>query len=384
MVSAVRHGASISEAARGFRVSRATVRFWVDRAGNRRLDRVDWSDRPSGRRRPVNRTSVDVEDLVLSVRAELRATSDLGEYGAEAIHRELVARRLSAVPSVRTIGRVLERRGMLDGRKRQRRPPPPRGWYLPDLARAQVELDAFDIVEGLVIEGGPEVLVLNGLSLHGGLAASWPMTRVTAKRVVEAVISHWRDVGCPAYAQFDNDTRFQGPHQYPDTVGRVSRLCLSLGVVPVFAPPREPGFQGAVENLNGRWQAKVWARFHHASLAQLRERSARYIVASRVRSAARIEAAPARRPVARRWRLDFQAPLRGRIIYLRRTTEHGVANLLGHDFPVDEAWPHRLVRAEVDLDADTVSFYALRRREPHLHRLIKTVKHQVPDTPFQE
>lgn len=384
MVNAVRHGASISEAARAFRVSRATVRFWVDRAGSQRLDRVDWSDRPSGRRRPVNCTSADVEDLVLSARAELRATSDLGEYGADAIHRELVAQCVGAVPSVRTIGRILERRGVLDGRKRQRRPPPPRGWYLPDLARAHVELDAFDIVEGLVIEGGPEVLVLNGLSLHGGLAVSWPMTRVTAKRVVEALAGHWRDVGCPAYAQFDNDTRFQGPHQYPDTVGRVSRLCLSLGVVPVFVPPREPGFQGPVENLNGRWQAKVWARFHHASVAQLRERSARYIAASRVRSAARVEAAPCRRPVPKRWRLDLQAPLQGRIIYLRRTTEDGVANLLGHDFLVDEGWPHRLVRAEADLDADAVTFYALRRREPYLHRLIKTVKHHVPDTPFQE
>lgn len=384
MVSAVRRGASISGVAEAFRVSRSTVRLWVRRAAGKRLDRVDWSDRPSGRRQPLNRTSMEMEDRVLSLRTELRETSDLGEYGAEAIRRALAARGLEVVPSVRTIGRILKRRGVLDGRRRQRRPAPPRGWYLPDVAQGQAELDQVDIVEGLVIEGGPEVLALNAISLHGGLAASWPMTRITAKKVVGALIGHWREVGRPAYAQFDNDTRFQGPHQHPDTVGRVSRLCLSLGVVPVFVPPREPGFQGAIESLNGRWQAKVWARFHHASLAQLRERSARYIAASRVRSVARIQAAPARPPVPKRWRLDLQTPLRGRILYLRRTTEDGVANLLGHDFLVDEGWPHRLVRAEVDLDADTVTFFALRRREPHLHRLIKTVKHQVPDTPFQE
>jgi len=29
--------------------------------------------------------------------------------------------------------------------------------------------------------------------------------------------------------------------------GLVSRLCPSLGLAPVFVPPREPGFQAAIE-----------------------------------------------------------------------------------------------------------------------------------------
>jgi len=55
-----------------------------------------------------------VEDLVLVLRRELKETSDLGEYGARALHRELVARGQALVPSVRTIGRILERRGSFD------------------------------------------------------------------------------------------------------------------------------------------------------------------------------------------------------------------------------------------------------------------------------
>jgi hypothetical protein len=43
-------------------------------------------------------------------------------------------------------------------------------------------------------------------------------------------------------------------------VGRVSRLWLSLGVAPVFVVPHEFGFQSTIENSNGTWQAKVWAR----------------------------------------------------------------------------------------------------------------------------
>jgi hypothetical protein len=53
------------------------------------------------------------------------------------------------------------------------------------------------------------------------------------------------------YAQFDNDPLFEGPQIHPDTIGRVARACLGLGVVPVFVPPRETGFQAAIEGFNG-------------------------------------------------------------------------------------------------------------------------------------
>src|SRR5262245_37454179 len=269
MVAAVRRGHAQHAVARRFGVSLATVQYWVRRARGQRLDRVDWSDRPHAPRAP-HRTAVAVEDLVLSLRRELAETSDLGACGAKALHQALRGRGLRDIPSIRTIGRILERRGALDGRRRARRPPPPRGWYLPEVAARRVELDSFDIVEGLVIRDGPQVEALNGVSLQGGLVASWPMTApVTAKAVVAALIGHWRAHGLPGYAQFDNDTIFQGTHTHPDVIGRVMRLCSSLGVVPVFVPPREMGFQAMIENYNGQWQAKDWARFTHGRVAEL-------------------------------------------------------------------------------------------------------------------
>ncbi len=383
MVAAVRRGASLRTVARRFHVSLLTVQRCVKRSNGQRLDRVDWSDRPS-KAHTIHRTAAAVEDTVLTLRRALRETSDLGEYGAAAIHREMLAGPYRSVPAVRTIGRILERRGALDSRRRVRCPPPPRGWYLPEVATGRAELDSFDVVEGLVIKGGTEVEVLNGISLHGGLVASWPGPPVRARTVVEALVAHWRQFGLPAYAQFDNDTRFQGAHQFPDTVGRVTRLCLSLGIVPVFAPPRETGFQAAVESYNGRWQAKVWARFHHATRAALRERSDRYVAAVRQRAAPRLEAAPPRRPFPEEWELDLQASPRGRLVFLRRMSEQGTAHLLGHTWTVDLHRPHRLVRAEVDFDANRIRFYALRRREPRSQPLLKTVRYRFPRSGFQE
>ena len=383
MVAAFRRGGSLRKVARRFRVGMATVHLWVCRAGTQRLDRVDWTDRPSIPCR-IHRTDASLEDRVLTLRADLFRTSDLGQFGAGAIHQAMRQQGLEPLPSVRTIGRILERRGALDYRHRVRRPPPPRGWYLPEVAAREAELDSFDIIEGLRIKGGPEVQVLNGISLHGGLVLSRATLGVTAKIAAEVILEHWRQFGLPAYAQFDNDTVFQGPHKFADVIGRVMRLCLSLGVVAVFVPPRETGFQALIENYNGWWQAKVWARFQHQSLAELQERSARYLAASRCSRRQRIEAAPERSSFPKNWSLDLQATPKGKLIYLRRTNDQGYVNFLGHTYLVDSRRPNRLVRAEVDLEAEMICFYALRRKEPNVQPLLTNVAYQLPKRRFHE
>lgn len=378
----VRRGASLRQVAQACHVVPSTVLCWVRRAGTERLDRVDWADRLPGPRTPANRYPRALEDLVLSLRVQLKETSDLGEFGAAAIHRALREQGREPRPSVRTIGRILERRGALDARHRLRRPAPPRGWYLPDLAAGLAELDSFDTVEGLVIRGGMAVEVLTGISLHGGLGAAWPQAAITTPVTVAALVGHWREAGLPTYAQFDNDTCFQGAHVHPDTLGRVPRLCLSLGVVPVFVPPRESGFQAAIENFNGRWQAKVWARFAHSSREGLQSRSARFIAASRRKAAPRIESAPPRRPFPAAWAFDPRGRPQGRLVFLRRTSDHGAVTFLGHTFAVDPAWCHRLVRAEVDLDGHVIRFYALRRREPLWQPLLREIPYEFPHRRF--
>src|SRR5262249_18310265 len=276
----------------------------------------------------------------------------LGFYGAQAIREELARRHTDPLPSARTINRILARHGAFDGRRRQRRPAPPSGWYLPDVAAGRAEGDSFAIVEGLAIKGGPLVEVLTGVSLRGGLPAAWPRDPgVTAPFVVECLVGHGRQFGLPHYAQFDNDPTFHGSHAHPDVVGRVSRLCLSLAVVPVFVPPHETGFRAAVEAFNGSWQRRVWARFEHHDRGELHGRSERHVAALRRHRAARIEAAPGRRPFPADWELDLQAPLRGRLVYLRRTDAAGAVQVLGQSFAVDPRWVHRLGRVGAGLRA---------------------------------
>lgn len=362
--------------ARQFGVSLRKVQYWRARAADQRLDGVDFSDHPPGR--AANRTPEQIEDLILELRQHLKQDSDLGEHGAAALRRALEEQALPCHPSVRTIGRILERRGALDGRRRRRFPPPPAGWYLPTVAAGQAELDSFDLIEDLRIEHGPRLDVLTGISLRGALAQAWPVpAQATAQWVMDQLLEHWHSLGLPAYAQFDNDTRFQGAHQYRDVISRVMRLCLSLGITPVFVPPRESAFQASIEAFNGRWQRCVWTRFHHDSLAALIHRSALYIAAHRLRHAPRIDAAPSRPPIPTNWQLDLHAVPAGHVIYLRRTTELGHVSLLGQSFAIDPSQQNRLVRCEVDLQRHCIRCFALHRRHPTDQPLLAEIPHRL-------
>jgi transposase len=382
MVRAVRAGRSMHAVATEFKVSVSAVARWVERAAGSRLERVDFSDQAPGCARGWNRTPVAIEQHIVELRRSLREHSTLGEYGARAIHAALEAER-EAAPSVATINRVLSRHGLQDALRRIRRPAPPKGWYLPEVTAGRAEVDCFDFIEDLKIAQGPLVNVLTAKALHGALSDAWVLPQLSAKGSLPCMLGRWQHDGLPAYAQFDNNTVFQGAHQFADTVGRVSRLCLALGVIPVFVPPLEHGMQNTIEGFNGLWQAKVWQRHHVGSANELQVRSDAYIAAHRARSRQAAEVAPPRQAMPEHFELNLHAPLRGQMIFIRRTDEHGRAHLLGQHFPISPEWPHRLVRCEVDFDHHCIRCFALRRRAPTEQPLLVTLEYHRPKKPFR-
>lgn len=377
-MAAVRRGQAQRQVARRYKVSLRAVQYWSARAAGQALSQVDWEDRSHAPHRSPRRTSASIVRRILQARQQLRH-GVLGFVGAEAIAEALAKSLAGRLPSVRTIGRILARHGALDGRKRQRRNPPPPGWYLPKVAGARAELDAFDFIEDLCLDGGRWVDVLTTRALWGPVCGAWPVAgAITTDAVLTALPQHWRRHGLPAYAQFDNDRRFHGPHRHPDTLGRVVRLCLQLKITPVFAPPREHGLQNLVESFNDLWQEKVWQRFEFPHRAALAACSDRFVAALITRRAVRTERAPQRRGFPSRWQFNPRAALRGKIIFVRRADEQGQVNLLGHTWTVDPLWPHRLVRAELNFDQNTLSFFRLRRSAPLDQPLIKKVPYRFP------
>jgi transposase len=111
MVQLVRGHVPQREVARRFGVSLFTVQYWVAHAKGKRLDRVDFRDRPRGPRRAANRVDERVEQKVVAIRKELR-TSDLGYHGAVAVRAQLLEQQFKPLPSLPTINRI--RQGQFD------------------------------------------------------------------------------------------------------------------------------------------------------------------------------------------------------------------------------------------------------------------------------
>jgi len=227
--------------------------------------------------------------------------------------------------------------------------------------RGTAELDAFDVIEDLPLEGGPRLDVLTTRALWGSVCGAWISAAMRARWLCERLETHWRAHGCPAYAQFDNDSRFQGTHTHPDVLGQVIRFCLLLGVTPC-SPRRENTGRKTSTKASSSVATKVWHRFHHASALAFQARSDRFVAATSDDGRRGEDHAPGRRPFPKRWTLDLHQRPRGMVIYLRRTDEFGAIRVLGHRLEVDAQWVHRLVRAEVDLEAQQIRCYRLRRR----------------------
>ena len=105
--------------------------------------------------------------------------------------------------------------------------------------------------------------------------------------------------------------------------------------------------------------------------------------ALRQQRAARIEAAPDRRPFPANWKLTLRKRPSGRLVFLRRSNSNSAVTLLGLTWPLGQVWPNRLVHCEVDLDTDKIQFFTLRRKDPTSQPRILEVDYRLPNRGFQ-
>lgn len=362
-MQAVRAGRSYRQVARRFQVGVATVALWVQRAQGRALARVEWRDR-ADRPRRVRRTAPRLVRLILRIRQQLARHDALGEHGPDAIRGRLLALGERA-PCARTIARWLARSGV-SRQERWRRPPPPKGWYLPAFAAGRAEVDSVDVIEGVGLRDCGRFEVLNTLSLLGHLPDSTVARRITTTVTINELAARWRRDGLPHYAQFDNDTIFSGAHVQRRYFGRLVHWCLCLGVIPVFAPPAELGFQAAIEAYNGCWQRRVWRRWRHRHRADLQRRSHAFVQAYRDTKGS--TQGRLRRP----WSEPATQPRQPLVILIRRLDEAGGLTVCAQRLRIAAHWAHHLVRCEINVCTQRLRCFALARRDPQHQPLLAT------------
>ena len=211
-------GASVTEVARRFKVSRQSVHSWLTRyAAEGGLGGLgDRSSRPHG---CPHQMSPAMEARIVEIRRAHPA------WGADRIRYQLQRDGIMPVPGRTSIYRALVRNGLVSPGQRRRRRADYRRW---ERARP-MELWQMDVVGGFHLADGVELKAVSGIDDNSRFAVSATLVRrATAGPVCEALLAALRRHGVPDQILTDNGKVFTGRFG----PAGVRRRCCSTGSAP--------------------------------------------------------------------------------------------------------------------------------------------------------
>jgi len=347
----------------------------------RRFARFGWAGLKSQSRQPhrlATRYPARTRRLVVQARVRLHHRR-VGLLGPQAIQDELRhAQLLRRVPAVSTIQRILHEQGLLTA------PRPPTPEYFPrPTATAQYVLHAMDWT-ARYLAGGMKVFAFHTIDLHTRAMHQTISTDKTGATVRQHVLQVWQTLGLPDGLQMDNDAAFCGGYKAPRVFGDFVRLCLYLGLEPIFLPVHEPKRNGVVERLNGLWSQAFWKRRRFRSVPHVERASPEFTAWYAQHS--QPSTLNGRVPPPARWRRLTAADLRalpaalpltaGRLHFIRRVEPQGLIRVLNEPWQTDPRLAGQYVWATVVTHRHRLTIYHHRsERDPV--RVVKVFRYEI-------
>lgn len=234
---------------------------WLKRSQH---DGGNWAQSQSKRPHQIpKRIDKTMEQIVIDSRKRLEKQL-YAQIGALAISFDLTQHGIEA-PPISTINNILKRNKLV----RKRPKYTPKGVDYPSLEVTHSNyLHQFDVV-------GPRYLKNDGRFYSGNIIDAYdrranvnPIRRQTKIDIANILIRSWQTLGIPAYLQMDNKLPMRGSNRYPHSFGLVIRLCLKLGIQPIFIPVKEPWRNGIIERFQDVFdkmffRAQFFKSFNH-------------------------------------------------------------------------------------------------------------------------
>ncbi|MFQ5869990.1 MAG: transposase [Candidatus Zixiibacteriota bacterium] len=365
-------GEKISIISRSLGHSRRWFYYWLER-----YDPSDpsWSQDHSRKPKEVaNKTPEELERMICEIRKRLVRTK-YAQKGALIIQWELQRLGVYPVPQVWTINRILKRHGLVVKPSHV-----PRGTPYPVLVANQPnDVHQLDLVGPRYLDGGQRFYGVHLIDTFSNAAALEVVSSKRAVDVVEALVTAWQRLGIPRRLQVDNELTFRGSNRYPRSFGLLIRLCLYLGVEPVFIPEAEPWRNGVIERLNDVYDKLFLRSQHFQDLLHLREELPVFETFHNTqhRYAKLSQNVP--------WKVHTSTPIKtlsqtfslhrdglpwrdGRISFVRLTDKQGRVRFFTESFLVDETLVHEYVTGTIYTEPEVIKF-------THQDRVIKTFRY---------
>jgi putative transposase len=304
-----------------------------------------------------------IKQMVIRIRQERekgkRTKYQYALVSAQAIYYELKELHVFPLPSPRTIHRWLKQAGQITEHKSRKGP---------NLTYPELPCQAVNDVQELDFKG-PFYLQDHAHKYYlVALRDKW--SKKTALRalsnksmdaIVDFLVSAWQRIGCPIRLKMDNCLDFRGSNLYPRSPSKLMRVCLDLGVQPVFIPLREPWRNGVVENLNGLLARFLFRTHTFQTERQLHQAVQR--METTINTTHRLPALEGKTPqefaahtklryppAHYDWRTRDLQLLKGHVIFLRFVRKSGRITLTAKDkFLIGKKYKWQYVIANVDV-----------------------------------
>lgn len=337
----------------------------------------NWSaDRSRKPHTPPARINKAMEQAIIQMRKQLVQTP-YAQSGALTIQWHLQQQGLD-IP-IPTINKVLQRNHLI--RKKTRYPSQNISYPAVEATRSNV-LHQFDIVGPRYLKSDGLFYSANTIDAYDRRCVVHPLRRQTKTDIIQALIHAWQSLGLPQYLQLDNKLSLRGSNRYPHSVGLVIRLCLYLGIQPLFIPLHEPWRNGIVEKFQDVFDKTFFRRQHFNHFTQLVQQAAQFeqfhnqqhrysTLAGKTpleKRSAKIRYLPKHFSVPEKLAI---AP--GFIHFIRFIRSSNLVDIFGETFSVPTELTYTYVWATIDTKQQTLAIY-------HQKRLVKKCKYSLPNT----
>lgn len=367
-VMQLRQGRTMAEVAENMNRSLGWVAKW-----KRRYHESGWKGLKDKSRAPIahgNKLPMALKQIICQTRLELEAEAELGiglKYiGGRAIRTRLRHNKVTPLPSIPTIERVIREAGLT-------KPKPKPGEVKIDYPRLRPtqphQLCQVDIVPHF-LRGGQRIPCFNAIDV----VSRYPVGRAYEQRrsqdAADFLVYMWQELGIPQYTQVDNEGCFSGGTTHKHVLGKVVRLALTVGTELVFSPVYHPKSNGTVERFHQDYNRHVWQDTYLSDLAAVNQKGQSFFTDYREREdhgqlndQSPMDLHHVQEP--NKLDSDFQMrseklPLReGRIHFMRKVTPDGTVRVLNANWTVPQFDPTKgvWVTLEIKVEGATLFIY---------------------------
>jgi putative transposase len=219
-----------------------------------------------------HKTPPGTEDLILKIREKLKTGGTF--YGPLSIQWTMEDLGYEQIPHESTIKNILRRNGKIEQRKSVNCYKPKNIPYPKIEPKGEPNiLHEMDFLGPRYLEGGYCFYSLNIMDVGSHRVAINITKNQMGITAVDKLISSWQKLGVPKYLKADNEICFRGSNKYPRAFGAVIRLCLNLGIEPVFIPLSEPWRNGYIEKFQDTFQKMFLRKYYFQGPKELRRKA---------------------------------------------------------------------------------------------------------------